>query len=707
MANEKAEPAGGEGALEPSFLDALPHFLPLAVFPLIVNAAIYGGWWIAAPFVFFMLAGPLDDALGAEERNMDPADHRTAGYGSTICRSWLWAALWLPTLVFGLWQILVAGHLSAWEGALMALVLAGEAQAGFIVGHELIHRRSLWERRVGEFLLASTSYPQYATEHIYIHHALVGTPMDLGSAPRGQSIWNYFRREVASNLTGAWRVEREGLARRGLAVWHYTNPFWRYTLETGAWYSLIYWMGGIWAILAFAALCLIVVFSMKLSNYIQHYGLRRARFYPGIEDWSAYDSPAFAARPDAFEAIDEIFGAAPRLVPWIDRAPELLDTLQDREFTDLDLPRGFGPDPEAEAIARRGLARLYWTHEYSVSEMRQQIADIPVVGVDDTIETVRNWSNGRAFQVGVHTLRGNLSPIEAGTALSNIAEASIASVLAAVAEDVAGRRGARGAGGLAAAVLGDLASREAVPGAGIDMLFVHDGGEPAWYESLRREFAGALRALSEGSLVFAPGRSEWPVRSLAQFEELGHDDGASGELLDLTRARCIFTAGDPTAGVSFDAARCAILTKGAARDALIADLGKPAGDAPAPGLAAIDDMRGGLRDIERAARLLQVMQGGDSRSPAATVFEKAGADGAIPKGAAERLAAAARLWRNLSGALGLAVEDAAVEAAGAGVGAFLAQSCGSDDFDALAALIGETATRAAADVHALEGIGVN
>ena len=558
MAKEKAEPAGsaaatagGEAALEPSFLNALPHFLPLAVFPLIVNAAIHGGWWIAAPFVFFMLAGPLDDALGAEERNMDPVNTPDSRLWLYHLPVWLWAALWPPTLVFGLWQILVAGHLSAWEVALMALVLAGEAQAVFIVGHELIHRRSLWERRVGEFLLASASYPQYATEHIYIHHALVGTPMDLGSAPKGQSIWNYFPREVASNLTGAWRVERERLARRALPIWHSTNPFWRYAIETGAWYALIYWMGGIWAILVFAALCLVVVFSMKLSNYIQHYGLRRvrlpsgrfertlprhswsanykfsnwmfynmqrhpdhhtasnrrfpvlqhcgeddspqlpgsygklfwlavfpsrwfrkidplvdewrARFYPEIEDWSAYDSPAFAARPDSFEAIDEIFGIAPRLVRWIDRAPELLDTLQDREFTDLDLPRGFGPDPEAEAIARRGLARLYWTHEYSVSEMRQQIADVPVVGLDDSIETVRNWSNGKAFQVGVHTLRGNLSPIEAGTALSNIAEASIASVLAAVAEDFAERRGARTDGGLAAAVLGDLASREAAP----------------------------------------------------------------------------------------------------------------------------------------------------------------------------------------------------------------------------------------------------
>jgi len=110
-----------------------------------------------------------------------------------------------------------------WNEALARM----EAQAVFIVGHELIHRRRQWERRLGEFLLASASYPQYATEHVYIHHAFVGTPLDVGSAPRGESLWHYFPREVANNLLGSWRVARERLARKGLPAWHRSNPFWR------------------------------------------------------------------------------------------------------------------------------------------------------------------------------------------------------------------------------------------------------------------------------------------------------------------------------------------------------------------------------------------------------------------------------------------------------------------------------------------------
>ena len=178
--------------VEPSFLNALPQFLPLAVFPLIFLALYYGGWWIVAPFVFFMLAGPLDLAFGDDERTMDPAKTLERKLFWHNLPVWGWALLWPPTLAFGLWQILVSGQFPVWEAILLALILAVEAQAVFIVGHELIHRRATWERRLGEFLLASASYPQYATEHVYIHHAQVGTPLDVGSAPKGQSFWHYF-----------------------------------------------------------------------------------------------------------------------------------------------------------------------------------------------------------------------------------------------------------------------------------------------------------------------------------------------------------------------------------------------------------------------------------------------------------------------------------------------------------------------------------
>ena len=798
MAEQRAElggfgagTAGTEAAIEPSLWNALPYFMSLAIFPIVANAAIHGGWWIAGPFIFLWVVEGLDAVFGMEERNMDPKktlERQLFWYKLAI---WLWAVLWPVTLVFSLWQILVVGHLSTWEALFMAAALAAVAQASFIIGHEMIHRRSVLERRIGEFLLASVSYPHYATEHIYIHHALACTPWDSGSAAKGLSFWRYFPREVVSNLIESWRCERERLARCQLPVWHYTNPFWRYFLETAGWYALVYWMGGAWALLVFVILCGGVIFSMKVINYVQHYGLRRIRlpngrfervqprhswnaaykftnwlyynmqrhpdhhvaasrrypllqhygedeapqlpgsyiklfglamfprhwfetmdplvdawrahFYPQIDDWSAYDSPATAARPEAFEAIVEIIGAAPRLAAWVNRAPELLDNLKEKEFTDLDLPDGFGPDPAFEKIARRGLARVYWTRELGVAEMKEQIADVPVQDVRETIQAARNWSNDKVFQIGVHTMRGNLSPIEAGTALSNVAEASIDAVLSAVDEDYTDPRAK---GGVAVAVLGDLASGEASPSAELDVVFVYDGGPAEYYEALCRRFLDALGGLSRDNLLFAtvpPGWERRAVRSLADLAEL--HAGSAGELLDLTRARCIFTSGDPDICKRFDEARREILALGAE---LIAELREAAGGEAEPGLLSIDDMRGGLREVEFGARFLQLTHTVAPDIPAPTagsVFLTAGRRELIPDDAAKRLAEAAKTWRNLRGILRLVAEDGfTVETAGPKVKAVIAGACGMDNFDALTAAIRETASRAAADIDALDGI---
>ena len=772
---------------EPSILAALPHYLPLAIFPLILAAVVHGGWWLLPPLLFMGVAGPLDRVLGQDGRNLDPArlpERRLFWHNLPV---WTWAVLWPPVLVFGLWQILVASQFAVWECVILAIILTMEAQAVFIVGHELIHRRSTWERRVGEFLLASASYPHYATEHVYIHHARVGTPYDVGSAPKGESFWTYFPKEIASNLTNSWKVVRERLERRGVPVWHHSNPFWRYGIAVGFWYGLVYWMGGPWAVPVFALLGLCCVFSMKISNYFQHYGLRRVRlpngrwervmprhswsadwkfsnwmffnmqrhadhhalasrqypllqsgnpgespelpgtyadmmnivlrpkrwfekmdplvdqwraqYYPEIDDWSAYDSPVSAARPDAFETIVEIFAAAPRLAGWIERHPELLDILQDREFADLDLPRGFGPDPETERIARRGLARLYWTREMGVHEMTELIAEIPATNAGDSVEVVLNWSNDKAFQIGMHVVRGNLSPSEASVALSNLAEASITAVLAAEFADFVDRKGPLRAGGVAAIFLGDLASREAHPGVGVDILLVHEGAPGDASTGLCRQFRKSLTDLTRDSLLFSPvppGPDPLPALSLAGLPDYCRSHPAFGISL-LTRARCGFEAGGSAIGRRFDEVRQEIVAECSANGEFIDRLRELPEDPGDTDIVNYVRMRGGLDDTERAARFLQLTGSGagpDDPAPTATaVFEAAGAGS---------LARAAAMWRDVHGITCLVREggsDATVS--GSRIRSLVAETCGYGDFDTVKSAIAVTASRAAAEIDAL------
>ena len=777
----------------PSFGNALPYFLSLGVFPLMAIAAVQGSWWIAAPYLYFMIPDVFDAMSGSDEGNMDPRrtiDQQLSWYKLSC---WAWGILWPVTFVFCLWQMFLSDHLSLLEIILMAFVLTTVGQVSFIVGHELIHRRAVWERRLGEVILASVSYPTYASEHIFVHHSLACTPGDPGSAPKGVSFWRYLPREIKSNFTEAWRFEQLRLTRRRLPVWHYTNPFWRYVGVTVAWYALVYWMGGLWAVLGYAILSTCIIMSMKLINYVQHYGLRRIRlpngryervrpwhswsaayklsnwfffnmqrhpdhhiapgrrypllqhcgadaapqlpgtyvemaglavrprrwfekmdprvdrwrkhFYPDIDDWSAYDSPATAVRPDAFEEISEIFSSAPRLAAWIDRSPELLDNLRDREFTDLDLPKGFGPSAEVESIARRGLTRLYWTRELDVAEMRERIDDYPVQDVRETVDAARNWTNDKAFQIGMHTLRGNLTPIEAGTALSNVAEASIGAVLASIDEDF----GVRGAtGGLAAVVLGDVASGEAAPGLEMRLALVHEGGPAAHYDALCRRIRDALHALTQDNLLFAStARGESPVvaSALADFQKEFGNAGASGRLGDLTRTKCIFTFGDAMIETRFEAARREVLAGEDARDDSIGEPDRIGRDSAETMSSVLKPEPGSFDAVERAARKLRLRLAEDEGMRAldsATAFRKAGERGLIDGDTAERLANAAALWRNLQGIRRLIADGALeVESAKPGVRAAIARSCGCDDFDALTAAVRETAIRAAADIDAL------
>ena len=779
--------------IEPSFLKALPHFLLLLVFPLVGCAALYGGWWLVGPFLFIWVENMLDLSFGIDERNMDPWKPRARQLLMYELAFWSWAVLWPALLVFVLWQIFVADHLSLWEAVLTVFALGIAAQMVFIVGHELAHKRAVWERRFGEFLLASVTYPHYATEHVYIHHPQVGTPADLGSAPKGQSFWEYLPRDVANNLLVAWRFEADRLARRQLPWWHHTNPFWRYALLVAFWYALGYWIGGIWGLLVFLVMSCNAVFSMKNINYIQHYGLQRIRlpngrferpqsqhswssgyrffnwvyynaqrhadhhaaaarpypllqhwredksprlpgpygkmgglallpkrwfktmdplvdrwreqFYPEIKDWSVYDSPAFAACPDAYETIVEIMGAAPRLSRWINRAPELLDSLRDKEFTDLDLPDGFGSDPEFERIARRGLTRVYWTLEFRAAAMKEQVFDIPVQDAKDAVEILRNWSNDKAFQVAVHTLRGNLSPVEAGVALSDIAEATIAGVLAAVMED---SPQPRVDGGVVAIMLGDLACGEATLGAELDFLFLYASSASAeHYQTSCHRFLKALHQLSQGSLLLsAAPRAARPVRSLTDFAAHHRCAQASAELAELTRARCVFVSGAAGLGEQFEDTRRALLADSAARTALLNELRQAEAGEPKPGLRAFESVRGGLRDLERAARLLQVSHAAQAPAlvgaDAVSVFQTAAEQDLIPDDVAGPLAETARTWRNLHGILRLLAEnDDEAEMLAPPAEAVIAKACGVNDFNALTAAIEPMAARSARCVDAL------
>ena len=257
-------------------LKALPFFISYLTLPLVFCAAWFGGWWIALPFVWgWMMIGLMDTISGLNTDNMDPATQDRLLFWHKLV-TWAWIPLQMALILSVMWLVTLPGHLSTWEsvGAALALGVA-TGGIGITYAHELVHQRNKWERWGGELLLTSVAYGHFATEHVYGHHITVGTPKDPVSARKGENFYSFFLRAVTGTLISAWKIDAGRMAKRGLPVWHRTNPFWRYAIGAGLFIGYSVALGGWWGLALFGMQCFMAVYQLEAVNYVEHYGLTR------------------------------------------------------------------------------------------------------------------------------------------------------------------------------------------------------------------------------------------------------------------------------------------------------------------------------------------------------------------------------------------------------------------------------------------------
>jgi alkane 1-monooxygenase len=255
---------------------ALPFWMSLATLPLGVIGALWGGWTVLLlPLSSWGLFTVLDAALGLNEDNADP-DTPEAGLFWYRLVTLVWFPAQAVLLVWLLWYVPQAAHLGLAErlGLFFGMgVIAGTV--GIVYAHELMHQKSPAERWLGDLLMAAVLYSHFRSEHLRVHHLWVGTPRDAVTARYNEGFHRYFPRVLREGLVSAWRVERAMLARRGLPVWHRSNPFWRYGALQAGFVALALGLGG-WAGLGlFAFQAFVAIWQLELVNYVEHYGLTR------------------------------------------------------------------------------------------------------------------------------------------------------------------------------------------------------------------------------------------------------------------------------------------------------------------------------------------------------------------------------------------------------------------------------------------------
>jgi alkane 1-monooxygenase len=248
---------------------AVASLLPL---PLIVLGMAWGGVWLWAAFLYMGCLTILLDQLlpltaGQAEGDEFPAADVllvAAGVGA------------LTLLPLATWAIASPGPLDTGQRILLFFA------AGFWLGqvahpaaHELIHRPGRKHFRLGAAVYSALLFGQHASAHRLVHHRHVATRDDPNTAREGESFYRFARRAwVGSFRAGA---QAETARRSGHTGPH---PYTFYLAGSAAALILAVLIAGLPGLLVWTGLALHAQSQILLSDYVQHYGLTRARL-PG------------------------------------------------------------------------------------------------------------------------------------------------------------------------------------------------------------------------------------------------------------------------------------------------------------------------------------------------------------------------------------------------------------------------------------------
>ncbi len=254
------------------------------VYPLMpfvgIAAHAATGWQLALALPLLISYGlmPLLDALIGEDEN-NPPEAVVPQLDDDRYYRWLtWATvpLHFVALIGCAWWVGTQA-LSWWAVGLLAYVAGTDSGLGLNTGHELGHRRTAIEQWLARLVLAVPAYGHFTVEHGRGHHRAVATPEDHASARMGESIYRFALRELPGGIRRAWSLERERLAAQGRRAWSPRNTVLQSWAVTAVLQLVLVAAFGAVMLPFLAIHNLVAWWQLTSANYVEHYGLLRAR----------------------------------------------------------------------------------------------------------------------------------------------------------------------------------------------------------------------------------------------------------------------------------------------------------------------------------------------------------------------------------------------------------------------------------------------
>src|SRR5207249_3815804 len=163
--------------------------------------------------------------------------------------------------------------------------------------------------------------------------------------------------------------------------------------------------------------------------------------------------------PGVMRLLVRLFATSEFLSQFFLRHPELLDSLVRADLVQIVRGRG----SMAEELAAR-------------------LAAAP--DLEAELDTLRRFRHEEFLRIGVHDIQGELEPHEVAAQLTSLAETCLAAALALARREVLARTGVLPAPpteGLAVLGMGKLGAEELTYHSDLDLIFVYDAGDAAWW----------------------------------------------------------------------------------------------------------------------------------------------------------------------------------------------------------------------------------
>lgn len=252
-----------------------------SLFPLPIMGAYVmtaNPWVLVLPLAIAFQLVPLIDYLIGSDTSNPPEEIVPQLDADPFYQRILIAAIPMHFLVVAAGAWLVGTYeLSIGFFIAFSAVMGMNSGMSINTAHEIGHKTTKRERLLSRIVLAVTGYGHFCIEHNVGHHKDVATPEDPASSRMGESIYRFMLREVPGAAKRGWAAETKRLERRGKSFWSTDNHILQSYVMT------IMFQGGLVILLGWPLLAYFLIhnafawFQLTSANYIEHYGLLRAK----------------------------------------------------------------------------------------------------------------------------------------------------------------------------------------------------------------------------------------------------------------------------------------------------------------------------------------------------------------------------------------------------------------------------------------------